>query len=187
MSLHNLLSGDRIDHADFLARVDILGALGKMVIISSYPYYFGLAEYLRYYTRRRIVFALGIPNLRRLFEEGYYEGLDGGILESMGRLFKSGISLCAYPCIDPQTGRLNTVENFEVPPSLRHLYAYLVENRRIVPIPDVAEGNLHIFPKDVLRMIQSGDSSWERLVPASGVRLIKQNGFFGFRPAAGNR
>ena len=29
-------------------------------------------------------------DLKRLFEESYYTGLDGGILESFGRLFKSG-------------------------------------------------------------------------------------------------
>ena len=97
MSLRNLLSGDRIDHADFLARVDILGALGKMVIISNYSYYYGLAQYLREYTGRRIIFALGVPNLRKLFEESYYSQLDGGILESVGRLFKSGIQLYVIP------------------------------------------------------------------------------------------
>ncbi len=185
MSLRNLLSGDSIDHNDFLARVDILGALGKTVIISTYSYYYGLAQYLREYTGRRIVFALGIPNLSRLFDESYYTELDGGILESFGRLFKSGIQLYAYPCRDAATGRLVTVDSIEVAPDLRHLYAHLLEHGLIVPIKNVNEANLHIFPKEVLRMIRSGDPAWEKMVPLPGVRLIKERGVFGYRPPSG--
>jgi hypothetical protein len=181
MSLRNLLSGDRINHADFLARVDILSALGKMVIISSYSYYYGLAEYLRDYTSRRIVFALGVPSLRRLLDESYYVELDGGILESFGRLFKSDIQLYVYPCRDPETGRLVTAGTLEVASNLRHLYAHLMENGMIVAIKDVNEKNLHIFPKEVLGMIQSGDPAWEGMVPLPGVKLIKERGVFGYR------
>ena len=36
MTLKNLIEGDRIDPKDFLDRVDILGALGKNVLISNY-------------------------------------------------------------------------------------------------------------------------------------------------------
>src|SRR5436190_4568949 len=64
MSLRDLLAGRRIDHTDFLARVDILGALGKTVLISSHGRHFRLVPYLRQYTKNRIAFAMGIPNLR---------------------------------------------------------------------------------------------------------------------------
>jgi hypothetical protein len=181
MSLRNLLSGDAIDHADFLARVDILAALGKRVIISNFAYYYGLAEYLRFYTRRPIVFALGVPNARRLFDEGYYRELDGGILEAFGRLFRSGIRLYVHPCRDPNSGDLLTVENLSVPREVRHLLAHLLESRRIVPIRDADDRNLNVFPKEVLRMIQSGNPGWENLVPQAGVRLIKERGVFGYR------
>lgn len=184
MSLSNLLSGDRIDHSDFLARVDILGALGKTVIISNYPYYYRLTAYLRFYTSKRIVFALGIPNLRRLLEEKYYTGLSGGILESFGRLFKSGVELYVYPTINPQTGALVTAESLEVAPNLRHLYAYLMENKRIESIKDVNEKDLHMLPKEVLAMIQTGNPAWESLVPAPGVKLIKERRVFGYRQDA---
>jgi hypothetical protein len=182
MSLRNLLSGDRIDHADFLARVDILGALGKLVIISNYAHYYGLAQYLREYTGRCIVFALGVPNLRKVFEESFYTQLDGGVLESVGRLFKSGVRLYAYPCMDPDSARLTTAATLDVAHNLRHLYAHLVENGLIVDIRDVDERNLHVLPKEVLRMIQSGDPAWEELVPEPGVRLIKQRRVFGYQP-----
>jgi hypothetical protein len=180
MSLRNLLSGDTIDHIDFLARVDILSALGKNVIISNYSYYYGLAAYLRDYTKRRIVFALGIPNLMRLFDEKYYAQLDGGILESFGRLFKSDIRLYVYPCMDAATGKLITAGTVGMPANLQQLYAYLRANQKIVPIRDVDEKNLHIFPKQVLRLIHSGDPSWEDMVPQEAVKLIKERGVFGY-------
>ena len=36
MTLENLLSEGQLNHADFLARVDILGALGRTVLISTF-------------------------------------------------------------------------------------------------------------------------------------------------------
>src|SRR5688572_32175017 len=44
MTLENLLSEGQLNHADFLARVDILGALGRTVMISKFGEYFRLAS-----------------------------------------------------------------------------------------------------------------------------------------------
>ncbi len=185
MSLKNLISGDVIDHKDFLARVDILSSLGKQVIISKFPYYYLLTEYLRFYTSNRIVFALGVPNLKRLFEESYYTGLDGGILESFGRLFKSGVKLYVYPTRNPQTGGLITAETLETSPRVHHLHAHLIENKLIESLRNVDEAFLHVLPKEVLGMIQKGNREWEGLVPEAGVKLIKERGVFGYCPPAG--
>jgi hypothetical protein len=182
MSLRNLLAGDRIDHSDFLARTDILCSLGKTVIISNFPYYYRLAEYLRLYTSKPIVFALGIPNFRRLFDEKFYAGLDGGILEAFGRLFKSGIKLYVYPYRDDRASHTVNLETFDVPPHLRHLYLYLVENGLLQDIRGADLANLHVLPKTVLHMIQAGDPAWEHFVPQTGVKLIKERGVFGYRP-----
>jgi hypothetical protein len=181
MSLRNLLAGGQIDHADFLARADILGALGRSVIISRYAYYYGLAEYLRMITSKQIIFALGIPNLRRLLDEKYYTELDGGILEAFGRLFKMGVKIWVYPYRSQSTGELLTAENLPIPKPLGHLYTYLVETGHIEPIRNVNEQNLHVLPKEVLGMIQSGNPNWEKYVPAPGVALIKKRGVFGYK------
>ena len=42
MTLENLLSEGELNHADFLARVDILGALGRTVLISKFGEYYRL-------------------------------------------------------------------------------------------------------------------------------------------------
>src|ERR1043166_8424121 len=76
MTLRNL-TGDAglIDHQDFLDRVDLLGSLGKTVLISNYARYFRLASYLARSTKKMIGIAMGLPSLREVFEEKYYTDL----------------------------------------------------------------------------------------------------------------
>ena len=184
MSLRDLLGGRRIDHADFLARVDLLGALGKSVLISSHGRHFRLVPYLRQYTKSRIAFAMGVPNLRELCEDKYYTDLGGGILEGAGRLFQTGVKLYVYPSKDSKTGKLITAETMSVAPRLRHLQAYLLENQLIESIRNVDEKQLGIFPRDVLAKIQSGDPAWETMVPPQAVEIIKAQKFFGYKSSA---
>jgi len=42
---------------------------------------------------------MGVPTLKELFEEKYYEELEGGILESFGRMFKNDLRLYVYPSL----------------------------------------------------------------------------------------
>src|SRR5437879_8896539 len=90
MTLENLLSEGQLDHADFLARVDILGALGRTVLISKFGEYYKLAGYLSRYTNRMIGLVMGVTSLIQIFDEKYYLNIEGGILEALGRMFKHG-------------------------------------------------------------------------------------------------
>ena len=178
MSLRNLLAEGAVDHTDFLARVDTLEALGKTVMISNCPVHYQLAEYLRRYTAMPLVFAMGLPNLEEVFNEKYYASLDGGILEAFGRLFKAGVRLYVYPATDRASGSLVTADTIRVPSHLRHLQAYLLEHRQVVPIARPNAAYLPIVPRDVLARILAGDASWETMVPAVAVRLIKERRLF---------
>src|SRR4030095_17203684 len=91
--------GSRVDHADFLARADILGLLGHDVLISRFDQFYQLAEYLSSYTDRQIGIAVGLPSLREIAEENYYKGLSGGMLESTGRLLQRSVKMYAYPLL----------------------------------------------------------------------------------------
>jgi hypothetical protein len=180
MTLKNLIEGDKIDHRDFLDRVDILGALGKTVLISNYAEYHRLAAYLFRQTKHMIGIVMGVPTLREIFEEKYYADLEGGILESFGRLFKNDLKLYAYPLLDQPTGSLITAGNLRVAPHLRHLYAYLVENRLIESVRDYNESYLHIFSRDVLKRLRAGDATWETMVPREVADLIKKRKLLGY-------
>lgn len=181
MTLHNLSEGNTIDHQDFLDRIDILAALGKNVLISNYGEFHRLARYLFRFTQNMIGIAIGLPTLKEIFNEDYYENLGGGILESFGRLFKNDLRLYVYPLRDPKTGALITAGNFRVDPHLRHLYSYLAENHFIQGLRDFDERCLPIFPKAVLEKIQSGDKTWETMVPKAVATIIKDRQLFDYK------
>ncbi|MEY2551374.1 MAG: hypothetical protein QOG12_1518 [Verrucomicrobiota bacterium] len=186
MTLENLLTEGQLNHADFLARVDILGALGRTVIISKFGEYFRLASYLSRYTSRMIGLVMGVPSLLEIFDEKYYLNLEGGILEALGRMFKSGLKLYVYPMIGEETGELITARTLEVAPNLRSLYRYLIENEFIQEITDYNAAYLRIHPPETLARLQSGDPAWEATVPPEVTRIIKERQFFGYRAAAAN-
>ncbi len=181
ITMNNLLASGELDYRDFLARVDLLAAVGKTVLISNYFEYYRLAAYLARYTKNRIVITMGAASLRELFDEKYYTHLEGGILESFGRLFKNDLKLYIYPFLDPETGDLTAVQNFEVIPKLRKLYGYLVDRGCIEQLNNFDESCLPIFSRDVLQKIRGRDVSWETMVPHEVVDIIKSRSYFGYR------
>jgi hypothetical protein len=181
MTLQNLLAEGQLNHADFLARVDILGALGRTVLISKFGEYYRLAGYLARYTNKPIGLVMGVPSLLEIFDEKYYLNLEGGILEALGRMFKTGLKLYVYPMIDDRTGKIVTAQEIEVAPNLRSLFQYLIDNRYIEEIADYHAEYLRIYPHDVLAKLHAGESTWEQMVPAEVVQIIKQREFFGYR------
>jgi hypothetical protein len=183
MTLENLLSEGQLNHADFLARVDILGALGRTVLISKFGEYYRLAGYLSRYTNRMIGLVMGVPSLIEILDEKYYLNLEGGILEALGRMFKHGLKLYVYPMIDEKTGKIKTATQMKVAPNLRSLYQYLIDNRHIEEITDYQKDFLRIYPPAVLAKLKAGDESWEEMVPPEVVRIIKEREFFGYRAA----
>jgi hypothetical protein len=181
MTLENLLSEGQLNHADFLARVDILGALGRTVLVSKFGEYYRLAAYLSRYTNRKIGLVMGVPSLIEIFDEQYYSNLEGGILEALGRMFKGGLKLFVYPMIDEKTGKLITATQVQVAPNLRSLFQYLIDNQYIEEITEYHPEYLRIYPPDALAKLQSGDSGWEHMVPPEVVQIIKEREFFGYR------
>src|SRR5438270_10563529 len=136
MTLENLLTEGQLNHADFLARVDILGALGRTVLISRFGEYYRLAAYLSRYTDKMIGLVMGVPSLMEIFDEKYYLNLEGGILEALGRMFKGAFKLYVYPMIDEATGRVIAAHEIEVDSNLKALFRFIVDNNFIVEITD---------------------------------------------------
>jgi hypothetical protein len=181
MTLRNLLSGNEVDHKDFLARADLLGTLGIDALISRFQPYYQLADYLADYTNRPIGLAVGLPSVRQMVaDEKYYTDLPGGVLESMGRLFKRSVKMYVYPTLDPESGEIRTVDTASIPPPWHHMRALLREIGRIEPIRRFEESYLGIHTTDVLARIQRGDPSWENMVLGSVAEVIKSKKLFGW-------
>jgi hypothetical protein len=150
---------------------------------------------------------LGINNLVEIFNEKYYDNLEGGILESFGRLFRNAVKLFVYPMREeafaryvagsdvagatlprrpgspPETGALRTADRLEVLPHLRHLYAHLLENHYIEDLTGFNPATLDIISRDVLVKIRTNDPSWEEAVPPAVAGKIKELGLFDYHPA----
>jgi hypothetical protein len=122
--------------------------------------------------------------LRDVMDEKFYTDLPGGLMESLGQLFKNGAKLYVYPSLDKKTGQLTTVENMQVAPHLRHLYAHLVENKFIDNITNYNPDALKIYSGEVLAKIHSGDESLSHLIPAPIFEVIKAKKLFGWQQKA---
>jgi hypothetical protein len=184
ITMRNLMASGKIDLSDFLARADVLAAVGKTVLISDYFEYYRLGAYLARYTSMPIALTMGVGSIIDLFKEDYYTGLEGGLLEAFGRLFTKDMRIYGYPLRDSSTGELTTVDNVQIPGTGIHsLYTYLLERGRIKRLDNFDESVLHIFSRDVLRRIKEEDPSWETMVPPEVAARIKQRGFFGSREA----
>jgi hypothetical protein len=180
MTLRQLQVGDAIDHRDFLDRVDTLGALGKPVLISNFLRYHRLVGYLSRQTQMPIGLPIGLVRLRDVMDEKFYTDMPGGLMESLGQLFKNGAKLYVYPSLDKKTGKLFTVENLDVAPNLRHLYAHLVENKFIENIDNYSPDALKIYSGEVLAKIHSGDEALAKIIPTQIFEVIKAKKLFGW-------
>ena len=181
ITMRNLKANGEIDLRDFLERVDVLAASGMTVLISNYFEYYRLAAYLSQHTKKKIAITMGAASLVELFDEKYYTSLDGGILESFGRLFKNDLKLLIYPLLDNETGELTTVENLRIADELRPLYQYLVDKREIEQLYHFNPAHLSTFSREVLRQIQNNEPGWIDHVPEEVAEVIQRRGFFGCR------
>jgi hypothetical protein len=177
LTLNDLTLEGEVDETDFLDRVDLLCSLGQTVLITNYQEHYKLASYLSNITRqRKLGIICGLGNLVRIFDESYYENLKGGILESFGRLFGSNVKLYIYPTLVKD--KIRTINDFEPEEHLKELYAYLISNNKIADLVGANTKLLSIISDNVLDMIKSGSSEWERMVPLRVRDIIKKENMF---------
>ena len=112
---------------DLIQRVGLLNKLGYSVLVSDYTRYFSLRAYFRQFTKLQIGIVVGIMNIRQIFDESSYRGVEGGILEGFGKLFPDNTRLLVYPEID-RGGEYIDYCSITLPPNLQYLYRHLLEN-----------------------------------------------------------
>jgi hypothetical protein len=77
---------------------------------------------------------------------------------------------------------LYTLNNFaaDLPPHLRSLFDYLMDNDKMEAIEDANTNNLHIISDNVVAMIKKGEEGWEKMVPFRVQEIIKEFGLFDY-------
>ena len=179
--MNNLRDRGQVEDADFLTRVDLLSAVGKMVLVSDLGPFHRLADYLAKRNVEKTGIVLGVPLLRELFNESHYRDLGGGILEAFGRLFAHSVRLYVHPTRDMIDGRIVTADTLNVAPHLTHLLRHLLANGLVRSLP-YEESSLRTYSSEEVRSrICSGDPSWKDLVDPAVAKIISSTGYFGAR------
>ena len=181
LTLTDLSADGEIDEQDFLSRVDIICSLGQNVMISNYPEYYRLVEYLSKYTKGyKLGIILGVHNLTRVLDERYYTDIRGGLLEACGHLFGGNMKMYVYPSKRKNEDGLYTLDSLKLSKKLKPLLSYLRINDKITQIDDANIENLDIISDNVLEMIKNDENGWEKYVPKKVASAIKENFLFGF-------
>jgi len=180
ITLSNLKTDGEIDEQDFLDRAKLLCSLGQTVLISDFKEYYKLVEYFSLYTKKKIGLTMGINNLIEIFDPKYYTHLSGGILEAFGKLFFKNVKVFAYPTLD-KDGLIVNSDNLKVHPRMKELYKFFKYNGKVEDVVDYDIDHLKIFSREVLKLINSGDSKWEDMLPKGVSKLIKEQKLFGYK------
>src|SRR6185503_13246132 len=108
------------------------------------------------YTDRMIGIAVGLQAIEEIVDEKYYDDLAGGVLESLGRLFKRSVKMYVYPMLDPVSGEVVAGDRATLPPPWTHLETLLLETHLVEPIHTYTQAYLSINTADVLARVQRG-------------------------------
>jgi hypothetical protein len=171
---------NNVSEAELVQRIQLLNLLGYNVMISDYTRYFSLRAYFRQYTKLKIGIVVGMINIKQIFDEDSYRGVEGGILEGFGKLFPDNTQVYVYPELDSE-GEISEFTDVKVQEHLRFLYRHLLENGYISGIDCSNKGLFKIYSREVLKQLPKGRGDWEESLPAGVAEEIIKQKFFDYR------
>ena len=180
ITLSNLRSTGDIDDSDYLDRAKLLCSLGHMVMISNFSEYYKLVKYLTRYTKKQLGLTMGVTNLIEIFDEKYYDGVKGGILEAFGNIFKNNMKIYLYPVLDKQKDTVIDSTNLKLEDNMKEFYKNFKVNDKIRDL-EFNKDYLNIFSKDVLKQIKNNTPGWEDKLPEGVSDLIIKKKMFGYK------
>lgn len=172
LTMQNRRDENSLDEKDYLTRIEMLCKLGHHVLISNFFLYYGLKRFLRRYNNNQIALVVGASQLNKLFNEEHYRDLEGGLLEGLGKLLDNKTNVYVYP---HKTADLClTAKSFNPTPHLKNVYSYFIDNKKIADISGCDEASSYHHSADVVKLIESGNPEWEKLVPSGAIKLVKE-------------
>jgi len=123
-------------------------------------------------------------NLKQIFDEDSYRGVEGGILEGFGKLFPDNTRMFIYPELN-SAGEIREFSTLKVQEHLRFLYRHLLENDFLTGLETSDKELFNIYSRDVLKQLKAGGTKWEKNVPPLVAEQIKEHGFFGYKKKRG--
>lgn len=180
ISMSKLKERGQVISEDFLARVDLLGALGEMCLITSFNTYGELSYYLNQYTNERVAFVMGYYNLQEVFNHEKYADKPGGLLGGIGTLLGHRTELFVYPALSDDGKSILATKDADVTDEIKPLLSYLIHIKRIKDIVDYDKDHFSIWSRVVLKMIQNKEDGWESMVPEVVAKAVKEKCLFDY-------
>lgn len=153
ISLNNVLASEGFNHDEQLQIVEKLLGNSHGVMVSSFPETYLLAQYLNHFTNEPIRFAMGVSSLMQIFENRFYENLEGGIVEALGRFLSQNVKIFiqAMPSHEVKaflavsesesefwqypTEGLVTCHDINLNTPTNHLFHYMMEKGILIGLP----------------------------------------------------
>ena len=135
LTMHAHQNDGPINEQEFLERVRALNACGHYVLVSNVFLFFRLKSYLRRSTKRPMVMLIGAVLLSKIFDEKYYQDLDGSILEGLGKLMDANTRVYVYS--NKHEGKVYSLSSFEPPTHLLHIFQHFVKNGFLVEMGEI--------------------------------------------------
>ena len=151
-----------------------------MVMISNFSEYYKLVKYLTMYTKKQLGLTMGVTNLIEIFDEKYYDGVKGGILEAFGNIFKNNMKIYLYPVLDKKEDTIIDSTNLKLEDNMKEFYKYFKVNDKIRDL-EFNKDYLNIFSKDVLKQIKNSTPGWEDKLPDGVSDMIIKKKMFGYK------
>jgi len=180
ITMDNLKSDGELDEKDFMDRADLLCTLNQTVVISNCEEHHKLVRYLADYKPANLGLVLGVRELLEMISTKYFENRDGRLLASFGELFTRKVKMYIYPTMQEGSEELMNAKNLPIPEGIKFLYKHLLDSKHILDIEGFQRENLHIFSREVLRMIKNDEDGWEQMVPPRVAKMIKDKCLFDF-------
>lgn len=180
ITLTNLALDGEIDEQDFLDRATLLCAQRQIVLVTNCEKHQKLIDYFADYRITKLGLVIGVRILLDLINETYYQNVDGSLLLAFGALFNRHVKMYVYPVHQEGSGELMNCQNLPIPEGIKFLYRHLQDAKHIEDLRDFNPDLLHIYSKEVLKLLRSDDDGWDRMVPKAIAQIIREQCLFNF-------
>ncbi len=177
-NLRGFRADGEIENEDFLARVDLLNALGKKVMITNYDDFYRLNMELSNLSRKKIAFVLGVFNMGELFDAARFAKLGFGHLGALGAMFNPDTRIYVYPQKAEGSEQLLTTKDIDIESNVSLLKEYLINCGKIQDLDTCSTQYMSIWSRDILTMIQENSSLWEQYVPEIVAKTVNERDLF---------
>jgi hypothetical protein len=96
MTIHHVSGAETSAVPEMLGRIGQLTRHG-LVIVTDYPETYLLSRYFRRHTTEPVRFIMGVATAAKIMQEVFYTGLPGTLLEGIGRLFATNVTVYVAP------------------------------------------------------------------------------------------